>query len=68
MVDLFVRRGDTGLHKMSILIPLYIYPWPGVWDPLYWAYVPIFSLSPLHLLMTSTTQWRKKKKIKRHCL
>ncbi|PSN60636.1 hypothetical protein BS50DRAFT_604619 [Corynespora cassiicola Philippines] len=22
---------------MSILLPLYIYPWPGVWDPLYWA-------------------------------
>ncbi|KAF2281020.1 uncharacterized protein EI97DRAFT_454241 [Westerdykella ornata] len=22
---------------MSILIPLYVYPWPGVWDPLYWA-------------------------------
>ncbi|KAF2262501.1 hypothetical protein CC78DRAFT_315120 [Lojkania enalia] len=22
---------------MSILLPLYVYPWPGVWDPLYWA-------------------------------
>lgn len=21
---------------MSILLPLYIYPWPGVWDALYW--------------------------------
>ncbi|KAF2737853.1 hypothetical protein EJ04DRAFT_87500 [Polyplosphaeria fusca] len=21
---------------MSILLPLYIYPWPGTWDPLYW--------------------------------
>ncbi|KAF1971520.1 hypothetical protein BU23DRAFT_536734 [Bimuria novae-zelandiae CBS 107.79] len=21
---------------MSILLPLYIYPWPGAWDPLYW--------------------------------
>ena len=25
---------------MSILLPLYIYPWPGVWDPLYTAYFP----------------------------
>lgn len=24
---------------MSILLPLYVYPWPGVWDPLYWALV-----------------------------
>jgi len=22
---------------MSILIPLYIFPWAGAWDPLYWA-------------------------------
>ncbi|KAF1953874.1 hypothetical protein CC80DRAFT_494129 [Byssothecium circinans] len=21
---------------MSILLPLYTYPWPGVWEPLYW--------------------------------
>ncbi|KAF2877806.1 Spherulation-specific family 4 [Massariosphaeria phaeospora] len=22
---------------MSVLLPLYMYPWPGTWDPLYWA-------------------------------
>ncbi|KAH7132146.1 Spherulation-specific family 4 [Dendryphion nanum] len=22
---------------MSILVPLYIYPWAGVWDPMYWV-------------------------------
>ena len=32
------------LDMMSILLPLYVYPSPGAWDPLYTAYV--YTLGP----------------------
>lgn len=26
--------------KLAVLVPLYVYPWPGAWDPLHTAYFP----------------------------
>lgn len=31
----------------AILLPLYIYPKPGAWDPLYKAYVHTPTLQPI---------------------
>jgi hypothetical protein len=43
------------LTSMSILLPLYIYPTPGAWDPLYAAYVNI-EIPSIHALILISAQ------------
>jgi hypothetical protein len=36
--------------KASVLLPLYVYPSPGAWDPLYQMYELTHTLTPTTIL------------------
>jgi hypothetical protein len=35
IVVLVPRAANSKLHQSNVILPLYIYPLPGAWDPLY---------------------------------
>ena len=46
---MFGRKKKAAPPKSTILVPLYVYPAPGAWDPLFTAYatnIPLFLNSP----------------------
>ena len=36
---MFGKKKKTAVPRSGVLVPLYVYPSPGAWDPLYNAYV-----------------------------